>query len=164
MSRYNVAKINWKDRRIDEIQFTPASLGVKLEPNSNVCSVVAVAFALNLTFDDAYELLMFEGYSQRKLFNTPSVISEVLNGIYTFHKVPSKEILSVLEFIKTGPPSNNVNKPYLIFIPRHIFYYSRGVIYDGQLRENKYYVFRNRKMRLKRLEQPVIAYYECNDG
>lgn len=162
---YNVNPVNWDDHRVDEIQFVPASLGVNIDPSSNVCSVIAVALALNLSFDDAYELLMFEGYSQRKLFNTISVLSKVLEGLYEYHKIHYKKVINLLEFIKTGSPSKNITHSYLILIPGHIFYYNKNMIYDGQLRGKnmQYYVFQSRENRIRRLQQPVIGYYESID-
>ena len=51
---------NMKNTKItrDDITFNPQYL---IFPNSNVCSVVAVAQALDISFDESYERLAHEG-------------------------------------------------------------------------------------------------------
>lgn len=162
--RKSKTQISWDDRRIDLIHFIPASVGYEISPYSNVCSVIAVSFALNISFDDAYERMMFEGYEQHMLLNTIPVISAVLGTKHI--SCQKSKWCNTLDFITFGPPSQHPESSYLIHAPQHIFHYARNTIYDGQIRTRKnrssYYVFDNRENRIRYLQREVIGYYEIN--
>lgn len=125
-------------KKYKNITNEPPKLDVVLPSMSNTCAVVAVSLLLKMPFDSAYEELMFEGYIQRRLMNTRSVIVNTINKnsmddrqYYMTSKITSKKkkygnCETVGEFIDYMGDNS-----YIILVPYHCFYVSNRCVYDG---------------------------------
>lgn len=115
----------------------PPKLDVLMPRGNNCCSVIAVSLLLNIPFHDAYENLMFEGYSQNRLMNTLPVIVDTINKLsdngYRLifpHKRKYGSIKTVGDYIIKR---SHKNDGYVIVVPHHCFYVYGLTIYDGIL-------------------------------
>lgn len=155
--------IDYDDPRIDMIRFTPVELGVELANGSNMCSVVVVALALNISLDEAYERMMFVGYEKHMLLNAIPVITKVLEDEYTYHDISYSKttngLMTVLDFISSDPHNNG----YVILIHGHAFYCYGTTIYDGQAKVvsgKVKYRYSSKEVQLNRLKCNVLRFYK----
>lgn len=103
-------------------------------PNSNVCSVVAVAQALDIPFDESYERLAHEGKRYHRLMNTRAIVNKVLSHAYNIHvtKQTKEEKPTVFDII-SSVVSTNLDRviSYVVLTDTHIFYAEDNIIFDG---------------------------------
>ena len=136
-----------KDAKItrDDITFNPPVFDNLIFPNSNVCSVVAVAQALDISFDEAYERLSHEGKRCCRIMNSSYAIYEVLKKRYNWvrstqltgylgiSELEQSHQLNVFDVItKMYTMHERISKQgFLMLDKQHIFYTKNLTIYDG---------------------------------
>ena len=143
----------------DNISFNPPNK-YRVHPDSNVCSVVAVAQALDISFDEAYERLARTGKRYHRLMNAGAIVNKVLSHVFDIHvtKQTKEEKPTVFDVVSSVVNANLDHiVPYIVLTDTHIFYAEDGVIFDGVIGLDEKFHYPSQKEKQQWLDDRVDA-------